>query len=523
MKKLKILISLLVAILFSFNQSIIAKDFSTNNEAYIIGDFRGDWGLPTPYTVIPRGPGFERMYLAFDTLIWKDKEGRLIPALAKEWSYEEDTNIYTFKIDPLARWHDGNKVTSTDIKFTINYIKKHPLEYIEDLSNIKDIIIVDDQTISFKLKDKISYFYSNIAASIPILPSHIYKNIKNPKSQVLSSMKIGSGPYKIHSYNQEKGEYVFKSNHNYYQGAPYINVIKFYKINPQFQSIALTTGKVDSMYITEKIRGLKKANDNLSIKTGLGIITRLGFNHNLEPYSNPKFRKAIAYLIDKDELINIGLKGEGTFVSAGGFVKGSYYFNKDIEEYLYNKEKADLLLKEVGYEFKDNRYVKDNKPLTLNILINQGSTKTAEVIKEQLKRSGIDTAIEIKDGGSVDQMLLDWNFQLTIKQEGAMGDPIYLNRLVLANASTSDRYYKSQEMITILDKQKSQIDNIKRRDSLLEFQDIYSKELPSYNLYYTNDIYVNNNIIDMYFTKGGIGAGIPSALNKMVFIENPNN
>ena len=54
------------------------------DQPYTIADPTGDWGFPSPFTHYLRGPGYVRMSLIFDTLLWKDSQGN-IPALAKSW------------------------------------------------------------------------------------------------------------------------------------------------------------------------------------------------------------------------------------------------------------------------------------------------------------------------------------------------------------------------------------------------------------------------------------------------------
>ncbi|MDY0042041.1 MAG: hypothetical protein RBS57_17150, partial [Desulforhabdus sp.] len=44
----------------------------------------GDWGLPTPFTFYPRGPGYIHLSFIYDTLVWKDEKG-IIPWLAASW------------------------------------------------------------------------------------------------------------------------------------------------------------------------------------------------------------------------------------------------------------------------------------------------------------------------------------------------------------------------------------------------------------------------------------------------------
>ena len=52
-----------------------------------IADTTGDWGFPSPYGHYSRGPGYIRMSLIFDTLVWKDQNG-YVPALAESWQMD---------------------------------------------------------------------------------------------------------------------------------------------------------------------------------------------------------------------------------------------------------------------------------------------------------------------------------------------------------------------------------------------------------------------------------------------------
>ena len=62
-----------------------------------IADSTGDWGYPSPYGHYSRGPGYIRMSLIFDTLIWKDQNG-FVPALAETWEYLSDEKAYVFHL-----------------------------------------------------------------------------------------------------------------------------------------------------------------------------------------------------------------------------------------------------------------------------------------------------------------------------------------------------------------------------------------------------------------------------------------
>ena len=64
----------------------------------------------------------EIKHLLFDSLVKLDKDGKPVASLAESWSYDEATMTYTFKLRSDVKWHDGEKFTAEDVKFTIEAI-----------------------------------------------------------------------------------------------------------------------------------------------------------------------------------------------------------------------------------------------------------------------------------------------------------------------------------------------------------------------------------------------------------------
>ena len=65
-------------------------------DVFTIADPTGDWGYPSPYGHYPRGPGYVRMSLIFDTLVWKDQNG-YVPALAESWQMEDGAYVFNLR------------------------------------------------------------------------------------------------------------------------------------------------------------------------------------------------------------------------------------------------------------------------------------------------------------------------------------------------------------------------------------------------------------------------------------------
>ena len=64
----------------------------------------------------------EIKHLLFDSLVKLDKNGDPVASLAESWTYDDATLTYTFKLRSDVKWHDGEKFTADDVKFTIEAI-----------------------------------------------------------------------------------------------------------------------------------------------------------------------------------------------------------------------------------------------------------------------------------------------------------------------------------------------------------------------------------------------------------------
>ena len=61
----------------------------------------------------------EIKHLLFDSLVKLDKDGKPVASLAECWTYDDATLTYTFKLRSDVKWHDGEKFTADDVKFTM--------------------------------------------------------------------------------------------------------------------------------------------------------------------------------------------------------------------------------------------------------------------------------------------------------------------------------------------------------------------------------------------------------------------
>nr|MBA3523321.1 DNA-binding protein [Geodermatophilaceae bacterium] len=80
-----------------------------------LGGISGDWGLPSPFTYQAL-PGYLRMNLIYDSLLWADASGELLPWLASSFERSADGLTYTFQLREDVSWHDGMPFSAEDVK-----------------------------------------------------------------------------------------------------------------------------------------------------------------------------------------------------------------------------------------------------------------------------------------------------------------------------------------------------------------------------------------------------------------------
>jgi ABC-type transport system substrate-binding protein len=178
----------------------------------------GDWGAPSPFLFYPRGPGYVLTSFVFDTLVWKDEHG-VIPWLAVSWEHP-DPYTWIFHLRRGVRWHDGAPFTAKDVVFTFRYLaEKHWAWKNIDPRLIRSVSAPDNYTVVIRLSKPYPFFLEDYAATVFILPEHIWRNVSNPYTFHSKKAFIGTGPYKLKEYVPGKG-YVFVANEDFWGGKP---------------------------------------------------------------------------------------------------------------------------------------------------------------------------------------------------------------------------------------------------------------------------------------------------------------
>lgn len=342
-----------------------------------------------------------------ESLVKFNTKDEYVPLLATEWS-TDDSIHWTFKLRPNVTWHDGNKVTVEDVKFTFEYIKEKKLSHGLVFEYLDTIKIIDNSTLLMTLKTANFNFLTDLC-SLKMLPKHIFENVAEPGLYTDAKAAIGCGPYKFESFEKASGTLMLKYYENYYGGTPSVKsmMIKlFNKEEPMM--MALKNGEIDVTYryangasidFVPRLESDPKI--NIMRFENRGVPQMLWFNTEKAPFDNLEFRKAIMFSIDYNEVKTLLAGNYGKIPNRSLVPEGTFGF-KQTTKMAQNINESKALLDKLGFKDKDGdgyREKPDGTKFKPSIYTKNTNdcAKVCELLKTYMKNIGVDVTVEVKE------------------------------------------------------------------------------------------------------------------------------
>lgn len=456
----------------------------------------GDWGYPTPYGLYPRGPGMRKMTLVFDSLVGTDVNEIIMPKLASKWSENEDGLIYTFKLRPEVKWHDDKPFTSDDVVFSYEYMKKYLPVNGGCPDTVKHVEAIDELTVKIQIEEQDVDFLSNLSSWV-IIPKHIWENVTDPNN-FTTDAAVGTGPYKLTEYSKEHGTYRFVANADFWGSKPRINEIKFVPAGEAV--LAFEQGEIDRNSVTPDILARYENNREyriMSYETSWAY--RLYFNMAKRPeLAEISFRQAIAYAVNRQELVDKIARGNAVPGSPGVLHPKNEYYNAQAPQYSHDTTKAKELLNSLGYKDADTDGILKNSQgerLSFQLVCDDGSARLAEVIQQHLAEVGIEVVIKSVDMKTRDDRFKNGDYELCINGSGNGEDLSELTNISSQGKATSTTAktmgYNNPEVDKMYTAQQKEKDPEKRKGIMFELQQIIAEEIPKLTIYYTKSLAVH--------------------------------
>ncbi|ECF1136018.1 ABC transporter substrate-binding protein, partial [Salmonella enterica subsp. enterica serovar Goldcoast] len=144
--------------------------------------------------------------LLYDTLMEQsiDEPSVSHPLVADAFKYPDDYSSATYRLDPRAKWHDGQPITVDDVIWSFNTLKEYDPWYRRYYENVTEAVAVGDREVEFRFNQKGNRELPKIMGDLAILPKHWWEGTdargkKRDITQPTLEIPLGSAAYKIES------------------------------------------------------------------------------------------------------------------------------------------------------------------------------------------------------------------------------------------------------------------------------------------------------------------------------------
>jgi peptide/nickel transport system substrate-binding protein len=428
--------------------------------------------------------------LIFNGLVKYDKDVKLVSDLAESWEISPDRKTIRFYLRKGVKWHDGNPFTSRDVEFTYKVYTdpKTPTPYASDFMRIRSFRVIDDYTVE-AVYDK-PYAPALGSWSEGILPRHLLDG-KNITESPLKRAPIGTGPYRFVQWDEGE-KIVLESNHNYFQGRPYIDLLVIRFVQDKATAfLELKAGNLDLIDLTPI--QFKRQTDTHWFRENFNkypypsfSYTYLAYNLRDWKFRDKRVRQALTMGIDRESIVQGVLLGLGR-VAHAPYIPDTYWYNPKVKKFPYNPKQAKRLLTKAGWNDTDGDGIvdKDGQPFTFTIFTNQGDDrrqKAAVIIQYHLKKLGIHVEIRVLEWAALlHNFLYKRNFEACIIGWGLDYDPNQYDKWHSSKTGPYDynwMHYQNKEVDKLLELGVSTYDREERKKYYDKIQEILSDDQP---------------------------------------------
>jgi len=414
----------------------------------------------------------------YNSLFALDNDFNVIPDLANGYEVAEDSLSITITLNPLATWHDGEPVTSADVKYTLEQIVANAGAPASSLiAAVETVETPDDQTAVLMLSRPSASVIGFLSwYGVFILPAHIYEGTDWATNEA-NQAPIGSGPFRFVSY--ETGASVeLEANTEYFGEGPYLETLIYQIIpDPNTAVQSLLNGEIDYIDTVPNAQVPSvEANPEFKV-TGKVYPSPLyfGFNLNSPPLDNVEVRRAIGMAIDRDQIVATALGGFGT-------AENRYY--PSVIEWASNPEAtapaldvdgANALLDEAGLPLDgETRF----ELRLLHFTGWQEAADTATVVKEQLAAIGVNVELVLLEFAAWEEQLIAGDFELGLLGGFQGPDPANLSIRWGTDTGLNHWGYANAEFDALLVEGDSQPTQEERAPMYFEAQAMLAEDIP---------------------------------------------
>ena len=190
---------------------------------------------------------FMVLYAIHDALVKPMPAGLTTPSLAESWSVSPDGTSYEFVLRQAARFHNGDPVTSEDVRFSFERYRGGAAKLLKD--KVREVQVVDARRVRFQLKepwpDFMTFYGTTATGAGWVVPK---KYVERVGDDGFKKVPIGAGPYRFVSFTPGV-ELVLEAFEAYWRKTPSVKRLVIKSVPDETtRAAALKRGEVDIAY-----------------------------------------------------------------------------------------------------------------------------------------------------------------------------------------------------------------------------------------------------------------------------------
>lgn len=395
------------------------------------------------------------------------------PDLAESWTNSADLTEWSFTLRKGLTFHDGSPCTAADVVATFEAIldAKTASPARQNVGPIAKVAAKDDATVVFTLSAPFADLPVTLAyTNAKIVPAAVVRE----GLAKLDRQAIGTGPFKLVSFEPERLIVVARNDAYYDKARPYLDKIEVV-VYPDVsaEASALVSGDTDLITTTPptEFGRLQKASGVKALRVPSGQFCNVNFGCDQKPFNDVRVRQALALTVDRATMVDFVTEGFG---SPGNDTPLSPAYRFHAEQPLKQADiaKAKALLAEAGYP--------NGLQATLIASDRPGQrTQLAVALREMAKPAGFDIKVETMPHATyLDQVWKKGSFYVGFYNMQATADAIF-SLLYTSNAAWNETRWNNAAFDKVVFEARQTVDETRRRALYAEAQKLMNAEVPS--------------------------------------------
>jgi peptide/nickel transport system substrate-binding protein len=304
-----------------------------------------------PSTAPPQITPFGMLYAIHDALVRPYPGQKMGPSLAESWTESPDGKTYEFKLRPGLKFHNGDPITTEDVKFSFERYKGASTALLHD--RVSAVEIVDPRVVRFHLKepwpDFMTFYGTTASAAGIVLPKNYLTQVGDDGFR---KHPVGAGPYKFVRHKPGV-EVELEAFTGYWRRVPNVKTLIMRSVpEATTRAVMVKTGEADFGLVLDgpDAEGIRRDPRMQVVSSKHASIFWIEFTEQWDPKSpwhDPRLRLAANLALDRQQINEAACLG--FCPPAGVIVPRVMDFALQAAPPPYDLARARKLLADAGY------------------------------------------------------------------------------------------------------------------------------------------------------------------------------